>query len=70
MGLSREQIIERLIPRPRSRFLLVTCLQCGNKQIFPDTAKIRVVCNVCGEPLALPTGGKAKILGRVEKVLE
>ncbi|MCS7145579.1 MAG: 30S ribosomal protein S27e [Nitrososphaerota archaeon] len=68
--MSREQIVERLIPRPRSRFLLVSCLQCGNKQIFPETVKIRVTCNVCGETLAHPTGGKAKIIGKVEKVLE
>lgn len=68
--MSREQIIEKLIPRPRSRFLLVSCLQCGNKQILPDTACMKVTCNVCGEALALPTGGKAKILGKVEKVLE
>jgi ribosomal protein S27E len=37
---------------------------------MPDSAKIRVVCNVCGEPLAVPRGGKAKILGRVESVLD
>ncbi|MEM0445456.1 MAG: 30S ribosomal protein S27e [Nitrososphaerota archaeon] len=67
---SREQIMERLIPKPRSRFLLVSCLQCGNKQVFPDTATVKVVCSVCGESLAIPTGGKAKIFGRVEKILD
>jgi small subunit ribosomal protein S27e len=62
--------VERLIPRPSSKFLLVSCLHCGNKQVMPDSAKIRVVCNVCGETLAVPRGGKAKILGRVESVLD
>lgn len=68
--MSREQVVEKLTPKPRSRFLLVSCLQCGNKQVLYDVGKVKVVCSVCGETLALPTGGKAKIFGRVEKVLE
>jgi small subunit ribosomal protein S27e len=58
-----------LVPQPRSRFLLVSCQSCGNRQVVFDHAKIVVKCFVCQEPLALPRGGKAKILGKVEAVL-
>jgi len=56
---------EKLIPKPRSTFLLVECVECGHKQIVFDHAKIEVKCQVCGALLALPRGGKVKILGRV-----
>jgi len=46
------------------------CNYCGNKQIVPDTAKTVVTCMVCKEKLAEPKGGKAKIYGKVEKVLD
>ncbi len=62
--------MERLIPRPSSRFLLASCLHCGNKQIINDSAKTKIVCNVCGEALAVPQGGKAKILGKIESILD
>jgi len=60
---------ERLIPKPRSRFLLVQCNECGHRQIIFDNAKIEVKCQVCNATLALPKGGKAKILGRVLEIL-
>jgi small subunit ribosomal protein S27e len=58
-----------LVPQPRSRFLLVSCQSCGNRQVVFDHAKVVVKCLVCQEPLALPRGGKSKILGKVEAVL-
>jgi len=60
---------ERLIPKPRSRFLLVQCNECGHRQIVFDNAKIEVKCQVCSATLAIPKGGKAKILGRVLEIL-
>jgi len=55
----------KLIPKPRSKFLLVQCNECGHRQVVFDHAKIEVKCQVCGATLAIPKGGKAKILGRV-----
>ncbi len=55
----------KLIPKPRSSFLLVECNECGNKQVVFDHAKIVVECLVCGATLARPRGGKAEILGKV-----
>ncbi len=59
-----------LIPRPRSRFLRVRCTECENEQVLFDSVTIEVHCNVCGNVLAEPTGGKAEIKGEVVSVLE
>ncbi len=65
-GVPRRKI---LVPEPRSRFLLVVCPNCGHKQVIFSHATFPVRCLTCGTLLARPTGGKAKILGKVESVL-
>ena len=60
---------ESLIPRPSSNFLRVRCRSCESEQIvFSHTTHV-VNCRSCGESLAEPTGGKAKINGVVIAVL-
>lgn len=44
-------------------FVKVECEGCGNKQTVYTHSTTRVRCAVCGKTLAIPTGGKAKILG-------
>ncbi|MEM0008250.1 MAG: 30S ribosomal protein S27e [Candidatus Bathyarchaeia archaeon] len=61
---------EKLIPRPKSTFVRVKCLKCGNEQIIFSHAVNRVTCNVCGSELAEPSGGKATIKGEVVAVFE
>ncbi|MEM2104554.1 MAG: 30S ribosomal protein S27e [Candidatus Bathyarchaeia archaeon] len=61
---------EKLIPRPRSSFLRIKCLKCGNEQIVFSYAVNKVCCNVCGAELAQPSGGKAEIKGEVVAVFE
>ena len=61
---------EKLIPRPRSSFIRVKCLKCGNEQMMFSNAVNKVSCNVCGTILAEPSGGKAKIKGEVLAVFE
>jgi len=61
---------EKYIPTPRSRFVQVICNECGNKQVIFDSAKTVVKCLVCGAVLAEPTGGKAHIIAKKERVLE
>jgi small subunit ribosomal protein S27e len=61
---------EKLIPRPRSSFVRVKCLKCGNEQIIFSNAVNMVTCNVCGTVLAEPTGGKAKIKGEIVTIFE
>jgi len=59
-----------LIPEPKSRFLLVQCVECENQQVIFDHASTEVPCIVCGRVLARPTGGKAEVLAKVIRVLE
>ena len=61
---------ENLIPRPRSNFLRVKCLKCGNEQVIFTNAVNKVSCNVCGIELATPSGGKAVIKGEIVAVFE
>ena len=60
----------KLIPKPSSSFLRVRCLKCGNEQLLFSNAVNKVTCNVCGETLAEPSGGKAKIKGEITAILE
>jgi len=60
---------ESLIPRPTSRFYRVRCLTCENEQIVFSHVSHEIECHSCGEKLAEPTGGKAKILGSIVAVL-
>lgn len=55
--------------RKPSRFLSVKCAACDNEQIIYSHSKTEVVCFVCKEMLAEPTGGKAVLHGTVLNVL-
>ena len=59
-----------LLHQPRSRFLKVKCLDCGNEQVIFGSASTVVRCLVCGKTLAEPTGGKSRILTKIVAVLE
>ena len=61
---------EKLIPRPKSKFLRVKCPDCGNEQVVFSHATNNVKCNVCGVLLAEPSGGRALIKGEIVAVLE
>nr|MBA4405117.1 30S ribosomal protein S27e [Nanoarchaeum sp.] len=54
---------------PKSKFLKVRCSKCKNEQIMFDKASTEVKCLVCGEVLATPTGGKAKLKTNVLEIL-
>jgi len=61
---------DKLIPKPRSKFLRVKCSDCGNEQVVFNSTALTVNCNVCGAVLAEPSGGKAKIRGEIVAELE
>ncbi len=61
---------EKLIPKPRSKFLRVKCPDCGNEQIVFSHATNVVHCNICGATLAEPSGGKAEIKGEIVAVMD
>jgi len=56
---------EALIPRPKSVFIKVKCDSCESEQEIFSHAKTKVYCKSCGALLAEPTGGKAKINGKI-----
>ena len=51
------------------RFIRVLCLKCRSEQIIFDRASTIVKCLNCGQIIARPTGGKAK-LEKVEIIEE
>ena len=57
--------MKRLVPTPKSRFYKVVCPKCKNIQIVFNKASMVVRCLKCGEELVKPTGGKAKIKGKI-----
>ncbi|MBT4174429.1 30S ribosomal protein S27e [archaeon] len=57
-----------MIKEPKSKFIKVRC-KCKNEQIIFEKCSTKVDCLVCGKPLAVPQGGKAKIEARVLEVL-
>ena len=59
-----------LIPQPKSKFILIQCPDCENRQIIFDHASTLVRCLVCGRVLARPTGGKAIIEAKILQILE
>ena len=44
---------------------MIECSLCGNAQIVFSHVSRNVKCSVCGKELASPTGGKAKIKGKI-----
>ncbi len=55
---------------PKSRFLKVKCVDCGNEQIIFGSAKSVVKCVICEKTLCESGGGKAKITTKIVSVLE
>lgn len=58
-----------IVPMPKSRFLEIQCKNCKNKQIIFNKASSVVKCLRCGEILAEPRGGIARIKAKVLRVL-
>jgi len=57
------------LKEPTSKFIKVRC-ECKNEQSVFNKASTRVNCLVCNKPLAVPTGGKADISGRILEELQ
>lgn len=59
-----------MIKEPKGKFVKVRCTKCKNEQVIFGKCSTEVVCLVCNEPLACPSGGKSKIKGNILEVLE
>lgn len=53
------------IPEPTSRFQKVSCEACKEEMVIYSHASNRVMCNFCGNVIAVPTGAKAEIYGEI-----
>jgi small subunit ribosomal protein S27e len=63
-------MIKELIPRPKSVFLKIKCLKCGNEQTVFQRGSSIIRCTICDEVLVEPSGGKGKIKGEIIQILE
>ena len=61
---------EKVLPKPRSKFLKVKCPDCGNEQVVFSHVTNLVHCNVCGAVLAKPSGGKTIAKGEIVSAVE
>ena len=61
---------EKIIPKPRSKFLKVKCPDCGNEQVVFSHATNSIHCNVCGAILAEASGGKTKVKGEIVSIVD
>ena len=53
-----------------SKFLVVECSECGNKQTIFSKAASVVKCSKCGSVLAEPGASKVRVKAKVLKVVE
>jgi small subunit ribosomal protein S27e len=60
----------RMLLKPTSKFLKVTCSKCKNEQIIYNKAATNVKCLVCNAVLAESRGGKAKVKAKVIQVMD
>lgn len=57
--------MKEAITLPKSKFLRVICPKCKNEQVVFSKASTLVKCLKCNEVIAEPTGGEARIKGKV-----
>jgi len=60
--------LERVLFKPRSRFLKVKCSQCANEQIVFERPASNVKCRMCGITMVESTGGKGRVSGEIIEV--
>ncbi len=53
----------------KTKFVRVRCSKCKNEQNIYSAVSTKVLCLVCEEVLAQPTGGKSKINAKQLEVL-
>jgi small subunit ribosomal protein S27e len=56
--------------QPKSKFLKVTCEDCGSEQIMFSNPAMEIKCLVCGKILVEPGASTPKILSKKVKPAE
>ncbi len=62
--------LEKLLARPKTKFLKVKCQGCGSSQVIFSAPTTKVKCLACETVLAEPTASKAEMKTSVIKELE
>ncbi len=63
----RENMKQDLIPKPRSKFLLVRCKECSNEVIVYSHTTKNIHCKSCNNLLVEKSGGYAIINAEIVK---
>ncbi len=53
------------IPTPRSTFQKIKCGECDEEQVVFSHNTTEVICNSCGNVLAMTSGSKSRLHGKV-----
>ena len=61
---------ENLVPEPKSRFVNIICSSCDSTSVIFTMTKSAINCKFCGDVLAEPTGGQARIFGRLQDIVD
>ena len=59
-----------LIPTPKSSFQKIKCGECDEEQVVFSHNTTEVICNSCGNVLAMTTGSKSRIHGKISETSE
>ena len=62
--------VKEKIPKPKTKFLRVKCISCGNEQNVFSAPASKIKCIVCDKELAECTGSKINLKSKVVKVNE
>ena len=57
--------MKTIVKMPKSKFVRILCKKCKNVQVIFNKSSTVVRCLKCNEILAEPTGGKARIKGKI-----
>lgn len=57
-------------PPKRGTFARVECNDCSHEQVVFGRSATAVTCQVCGSPLATPTGGITKFEGTFKEYVD
>ena len=58
------------IPTPKGTFQKIKCGECDEEQIVFSHNTTEVICNSCGNVLAMTSGSKSRLHGKVSDTSE
>ncbi|MFH1664318.1 MAG: 30S ribosomal protein S27e [archaeon] len=62
-------MVKKLIPGPKTKFLLIKCIKCGTERKVFSASVTEIKCDGCNHTIVYPSASKAVIEAKVIKVL-